>query len=91
MDCAETCRPRFKKEPQRLGGTTCCNHRHKIGDVRPAKNPSMREGNQNDKIDVRRLAEPLRLSPGYHGAHGLRRLKELVRSYLRPIRLSSEF
>ena len=27
----------------------------------PRKNKSMREGNQNDKIDARRLAEPLRL------------------------------
>jgi transposase len=45
----------------------------------------MREGSQNDKIDARRLAELLRLnhlSPVYHGEHGLRSLKELVRSYL---------
>ena len=45
----------------------------------------MREGNQNDKIDARRLAELLRLNhlnPVYHGEHGLRSLKELVRSYL---------
>jgi transposase len=45
----------------------------------------MREGHQNDKIDARRLAELLRLnhlSPVYHGEHGLRSLKELVRSYL---------
>ena len=51
----------------------------------PRKNASMREGNQSDKIDARRLAELLRLnhlSPVYHGEHGLRRLKELVRSYL---------
>jgi transposase len=51
----------------------------------PRKNRSMREGNQNDKIDARRLAELLRLnhlSPVYHGEHGLRTLKELVRSYL---------
>ena len=51
----------------------------------PRKNASMREGNQNDKIDARRLAELLRLnhlSPVYHGEHGLRTLKELVRSYL---------
>jgi hypothetical protein len=40
---------------------------------------------QNDKIDARRLAELLRLNhlnPVYHGEHGLRSLKELVRSYL---------
>ena len=50
----------------------------------PRKNKSMREGNQNDKIDARRLAELLRLghlSPVYHGEHGLRSLKELVRGY----------
>jgi hypothetical protein len=51
----------------------------------PRKNASMREGNQNDKTDARRLAELLRLNhlhPVYHGKHGLRSLKELVRSYL---------
>src|SRR5215510_7012518 len=49
----------------------------------PRKNKSMREGNQNDKIDARRLAELLRLdhlTPVYHGEHGLRTLKELVRN-----------
>jgi transposase len=38
----------------------------------PRKNASMREGNQSDKIDARRLAELLRLnhlSPVYHGEH----------------------
>ena len=51
----------------------------------PRKNKSMREGNQNDTIDARRLAELLRLNhltSVYHGEHGLRTLKELVRSYL---------
>jgi hypothetical protein len=51
----------------------------------PRKNASMREGNQKDKIDARRLAELRRLNhlnPVYHGEHGLRSLKELVRSYL---------
>ena len=51
----------------------------------PRRNASMREGNQNDRIDARQLAELLRinqLSPVYHGEHGLRSLKELVRSYL---------
>ena len=51
----------------------------------PRKNKSMREGNQSDKIDARRLAELLRLdhlTPVYHGEHGLRTLKELVRTYL---------
>ncbi len=51
----------------------------------PGKNKSMREGNQNDKIDARPLAEQLphnHLTSVYHGEHGLRTLKELVRSYL---------
>src|ERR1700724_151660 len=51
----------------------------------PRKNAAMREGNKSDKIDARRLAELLRLdhlNPVYHGEHGLRSLKELVRSYL---------
>src|ERR1700721_1741329 len=50
----------------------------------PRKNASMRDGNQNDKIDARRLAELLwlnHLSPVYHGEHGLRSLKELGRIY----------
>ena len=45
----------------------------------------MKEGNKSDKIDARSLAELLRLhhlNPVYHGEHGLRTLKELVRSYL---------
>jgi hypothetical protein len=45
----------------------------------------MKEGNKSDKIDARRLAELLRMNhlrPVYHGEHGLRSLKELVRSYL---------
>jgi transposase len=51
----------------------------------PRKNKSMREGHQSDKIDARRLAELLRLdhlTPVDHGEHGLRTLKEMVRSYL---------
>jgi transposase len=51
----------------------------------PRKNASMKQGNKSDKIDARRLAELLRLNhlnPVYHGEHGLRTLKELVRSYL---------
>ena len=60
-------------------------HVRKLVVCDPRKNKSMREGNQNDKIDARRLAELLRLNhlnPVYHGEHGLRTLKELVRSYL---------
>src|SRR5579862_2681540 len=51
----------------------------------PRKNASMKQGNKSDKIDARRLAELLRLdhlNSVYHGEHGLRSLKELVRSYL---------
>ena len=51
----------------------------------PRQNASMKQGNKSDKIDARRLAELLRLNhlnPVYHGEHGLRTLKELVRSYL---------
>ena len=51
----------------------------------PRKNASMKEGNKSDRIDARKLAELLRLNhlnPVYHGEHGLRTLKELVRSYL---------
>jgi transposase len=51
----------------------------------PRKNASMKQGNKSDKIDAHRLAELLRLdhlNPVYHGEHGLRSLKELVRSYL---------
>src|ERR1700739_3951227 len=51
----------------------------------PRKNASMREGHQNDKRKARRRAALLRLdhlTPVYHGEHGLRTLKELVRSYL---------
>jgi hypothetical protein len=51
----------------------------------PRKNASMRERNQNGKIDARRVAELLRLNhihTVYHGDHGLSSLKELVRSYL---------
>jgi hypothetical protein len=60
-------------------------HVSKLVVCNPRKNKSMREGNQNDKIDARRLAELLRLdhlTPVYHGEHGLRTLKEMVRSYL---------
>src|ERR1700691_2887096 len=60
-------------------------HVRKLVVCDPRKNTSMREGNQSDKIDARRLAELLRLNhlhAVYHGEHGLRSLKELVRSYL---------
>ena len=51
----------------------------------PRRNALLQEGNQNDRVDARKLAELLRnnqLRPVYHGDHGLRALKELGRSYL---------
>ena len=51
----------------------------------PRKNALLKDGNKNDRIDARKLAELLRLNhlkPVYHGEHGLRTLKELARSYL---------
>src|SRR6266446_1683343 len=51
----------------------------------PRRNALLQEGNQNDRVDARKLAELLhnnQLRSVYHGNHGLRTLKELVRSYL---------
>src|SRR3981081_2053676 len=51
----------------------------------PRRNALLQEGNQNDHVDARKLAELLhnnQLRSVYHGDHGLRTLKELVRSYL---------
>src|SRR6266446_6189715 len=51
----------------------------------PRRNALLQEGNQNDRVDARKLAELLQnnqLRSVYHGDHGLRTLKELVRSYL---------
>src|SRR6201987_465739 len=51
----------------------------------PRKNALMRDGNQNDRVDARNLAELLRtnqVKPVYHEEHGIRTLKELGRSYL---------
>src|SRR6202162_2811977 len=51
----------------------------------PRKNASMKTGNKNDRADARKLAELLylnKLHPVYHGAAGIRTLKELARSYL---------
>ena len=45
----------------------------------------MKEGNQSDRIDARKLAEWLRtsqLKPVYHEEHGIRALRERGRSYL---------
>jgi hypothetical protein len=49
------------------------------------RNALLQEGNQNDRFDARKPAELLQnnqLRSVYHGNHGLRTLKELVRSYL---------
>jgi len=51
----------------------------------PRKIPLHKQGNKNDKIDARKLAERLRLhdlKPVYHGENGVRMLRELARSYL---------
>jgi transposase len=49
------------------------------------KNELLKVGNKSDRIDARKLAELLylnKLTPVYHGEHGVRALKELSRSYL---------
>jgi len=51
----------------------------------PRRNALLLDGNQNDRVDARKLSDLLymnKLSAVYHGDHGLRTLKELVRSYL---------
>jgi transposase len=51
----------------------------------PRRNALLQDGNQNDRVDARKLSDLLymnKLNAVYHGDHGLRTLKELVRSYL---------
>jgi len=51
----------------------------------PRRNALLQDGNQNDRVDARKLSDLLymnKLTSVYHGDHGLRTLKELVRSYL---------
>src|SRR6202795_664705 len=51
----------------------------------PRRNALLQEGNQNDRVDARKLAELLhnnKLRSVYHRAHRLGTLNELVRSYL---------
>ena len=60
-------------------------HVTKIVVCNPRRNALLKEGNKSDRIDAQKLAELLRgnqLKPVYHGEHGVRTLKELVRSYL---------
>lgn len=50
----------------------------------PRQNALLKQGNKSDRIDARKLAELLRLgslTAVYHGAPGLRTLKELAASY----------
>jgi hypothetical protein len=58
----------------------------------PRRNALLQEGNQNDRVDARKLAELLhhnQLRAVYHGDHGLRTLNELVRSYLTITQISA--
>src|SRR6266536_1638185 len=51
----------------------------------PRKNALLKDGNKNDRVDARKLAELLRtnqVKPVYHETHGTRALKEVGRSYL---------
>jgi hypothetical protein len=60
-------------------------HVTKIVVCDPRRNALLKEGNKSDRIAARKLAELLylnKLQPVYHGEHGARTLKELVRSYL---------
>ena len=60
-------------------------HVSKVVVCDPRRNALLKDGNKSDRIDARKLAELLyldKLHPIYHGEHGLRTLKELVRSYL---------
>ena len=60
-------------------------HVSKLTVCDPRRNALLREGNQNDRVDARKLAELLQndqLRSVYHGDHGVRALKELARSYL---------
>jgi transposase len=60
-------------------------HVTKVVVCNPRRNALLKEGNKSDRIDAQKLAELLRgnqLRPVYHGEHGLRAQKELVRSYL---------
>jgi len=50
----------------------------------PRQNALLKQGNKNDRLDARKLAELLRLgslTAVYHGSPGLRTLKELAASY----------
>src|SRR6266852_5351206 len=60
-------------------------HVQKLVVCNPRKTALLKDGNKNDRIDARKLAELLRLDnlkPVYHGETGVRMLRELARSYL---------
>src|SRR5450631_1011154 len=60
-------------------------HVAKLVVCNPRKNALLKAGNKSDRIDARKLSELLylnKLSPVYHGEHGIRALKELARSYI---------
>src|SRR5437762_12996142 len=53
----------------------------------PRKNALMRDGNQNDRVDARNLAELLRtnqVKAVYHGKHGIRTFKRVGAELLGP-------
>src|SRR5664279_2155022 len=59
-------------------------HVTKIVVCNPRRNALLKEGSKSDRIDARKLADLLylnKLQPVYHGEHGVRTLKKLVRSY----------
>ena len=60
-------------------------HVNKLLVCDPRRNALLLDGNQNDRVDARKLSDLLymnKLNAVYHGDHGLRTLKELGRSYL---------
>jgi len=59
-------------------------HVEKLIVCNPRQNALLKQGNKNDRIDARKLAELLRLgslTAVYHGSPNLRTLKELAASY----------
>lgn len=61
-----------------------CPHAIELVVCNPHHNHLLKTGNKSDRVDARKLAQLLRagmLRPVYHGEHGTRTLKELVRSY----------
>ena len=68
-------------------------HVAKLVVCNPRKNALLKDGNKNDRIDARKLADLLRgnhLKSVYHGETGVRMLRELARSYLTSSKISPE-